>query len=136
VYTILNGTIRLVVLATGGYMEPNEYDLKEYWTWKAPGRPVWFVRMYRRYLGSDSRRRGGGGGDDDGDEGGVGPEDTSSKHRLPTATGVGCDGVEERSSEPPTRPPSPDHKEHLSDVAVAPAPGRMPMVRGAFRQPW
>lgn len=44
VYTVLNGLIGLVVLISGGRLEPREYDLKEYWTWKTQGQPPWFVR--------------------------------------------------------------------------------------------
>lgn len=29
---------------SGGRVEPREYDLKEYWTWKGTGQPPWFVR--------------------------------------------------------------------------------------------
>lgn len=48
VYTILNGLIGLVVFLSNGRIEPREYDLKEYWTWKGSGRPPWFVRVMRR----------------------------------------------------------------------------------------
>ncbi|RDA88943.1 hypothetical protein CP532_0672 [Ophiocordyceps camponoti-leonardi (nom. inval.)] len=44
VYAVLNGLVGLVVLITGGRIEPREYELKEYWTWKGVGRPPWFVR--------------------------------------------------------------------------------------------
>lgn len=52
VYTVLNGLIGLVVLLSRGYIEPREYDLKEYWTWKGSGRPPWFVRALRRRRGA------------------------------------------------------------------------------------
>ncbi|KAH6994873.1 permease family-domain-containing protein [Ilyonectria destructans] len=48
VYAVLNGLIGLVVFISGGYLEPREYDLKEYWTWKGSGRAPWFVRAMRR----------------------------------------------------------------------------------------
>jgi adenine/guanine/hypoxanthine permease len=48
VYTLLNGIIGLIVFLSGGYFEPREYDLKEYWTWKGSGRPPWFVRAFRQ----------------------------------------------------------------------------------------
>lgn len=48
IYTVLNGLIGLVVCLSGGYLEPREYDLKEYWTWKGSGKPTWFVRAMRR----------------------------------------------------------------------------------------
>ncbi|GAO17786.1 hypothetical protein UVI_02006190 [Ustilaginoidea virens] len=44
VYTVLNGLIGLVLFVSGGRIEPREYDLKEYWTWKGKGRLPWFVR--------------------------------------------------------------------------------------------
>lgn len=47
VYAILNGLVGLVVWATRGYVEPREYDLKEYWTWKGSGRAPWFIRAIR-----------------------------------------------------------------------------------------
>lgn len=48
VYTILNALIGLVVFLSNNRIEPREYDLKEYWTWKGSGRPPWFVRAMRR----------------------------------------------------------------------------------------
>ena len=37
-------------------MEPREYDLKEYWTWKGPGQKPWFVRAIdRRKVRRESR---------------------------------------------------------------------------------
>lgn len=47
IYAVLNGLIGLVVFISGGYLEPREYDLKEYWTWKGSGRAPWFVRAMR-----------------------------------------------------------------------------------------
>ncbi|KJZ79350.1 hypothetical protein HIM_01501 [Hirsutella minnesotensis 3608] len=47
VYTVLNGSVGLVVYLSGGRIEPREYELKEYWTWKGGGRPPWFVRAMR-----------------------------------------------------------------------------------------
>ncbi|KOS17359.1 putative xanthine/uracil permease [Escovopsis weberi] len=55
VYTLLNGLVGLVVFLSNGRIEPREYDLKEYWTWKGSGRAPWFVRAIRRH------REGGGG---------------------------------------------------------------------------
>ncbi|PNP51492.1 hypothetical protein THARTR1_07932 [Trichoderma harzianum] len=48
VYTTLNGLIGLVVFLSGNRIEPREYDLKEYWTWRGSGRAPWFVRAMRR----------------------------------------------------------------------------------------
>lgn len=39
--------IALVVWVSGGRLEPREYDLKEYWSWKGPGQPPWFVRAIK-----------------------------------------------------------------------------------------
>ncbi|KAH7242381.1 permease family-domain-containing protein [Fusarium tricinctum] len=47
VYAVLNGLIGLVVFVSRGYIEPREYDLKEYWTWRGSGRAPWFVRAIR-----------------------------------------------------------------------------------------
>lgn len=47
VYAALNGLVGLVVCLSGGRVEPYEYELKEYWTWKGSGRPPWFVRALR-----------------------------------------------------------------------------------------
>ncbi|UPK99897.1 hypothetical protein LCI18_010832 [Fusarium solani-melongenae] len=46
-YATINGLVGLTVRLSGGRIEPREYDLKEYWTWKAPGRKPWFVRALR-----------------------------------------------------------------------------------------
>lgn len=51
IYATLNGLIGLVVFLSGGLLEPREYDLKEYWTWKGSGRAPWFVRAIRRRQG-------------------------------------------------------------------------------------
>ncbi|RFU76947.1 mfs transporter, agza family, xanthine uracil permease [Trichoderma arundinaceum] len=48
VYTTLNSLIGLVVFLTNNRIEPREYDLKEYWTWKGSGRAPWFVRAMRK----------------------------------------------------------------------------------------
>lgn len=37
-----------MVLLSNNRIEPREYDLKEYWTWKGSGRPPWFVRAMRK----------------------------------------------------------------------------------------
>lgn len=48
VYTTLNTLIALVVFFSNNRIEPREYDLKEYWTWRGSGRAPWFVRAMRR----------------------------------------------------------------------------------------
>ncbi|KAL5598996.1 hypothetical protein BROUX41_003686 [Berkeleyomyces rouxiae] len=47
VYTALNSMIAVAVWASGGRLEPREYDMKEYWSWKGMGRQPWFVRAVR-----------------------------------------------------------------------------------------
>ncbi|KAF5630142.1 major facilitator superfamily transporter [Fusarium sp. NRRL 52700] len=56
-YTALNLMISLTVRISGGRLEPDNYDMKEYWTWKAPGRKPWFVRAFRNatYSAKDTR---------------------------------------------------------------------------------
>ncbi|KAF5710949.1 major facilitator superfamily transporter [Fusarium mundagurra] len=46
-YTALNLMISLTVRLSGDRLEPDNYDMKEYWTWKPPGRKPWFVRAFR-----------------------------------------------------------------------------------------
>jgi adenine/guanine/hypoxanthine permease len=46
-YTAINLMIALTVRLSDGRLEPDNYDMKEYWTWKAPGRKPWFVRAFR-----------------------------------------------------------------------------------------
>ncbi|KAM0326910.1 hypothetical protein ACHAPQ_007559 [Fusarium lateritium] len=46
-YTAINVLISLTVRLSGGRIEPENYDMKEYWTWKAPGRKPWYVRVFR-----------------------------------------------------------------------------------------
>ncbi len=58
---MLNGLIAIVVWASGGRLEPREYDLKEYWTWKGQGRLPWFVRAIQgrgRWWKHDDRKQG------------------------------------------------------------------------------
>jgi adenine/guanine/hypoxanthine permease len=60
VYAVLNGLVAIVVWASGGKLEPREYDLKEYWTWKGQGRLPWFVRAMQnrgRWWGQDDEDR-------------------------------------------------------------------------------
>lgn len=48
VYTALNTLIGIAVWASRGRIEPREYDLKEYWTWKGPGQQPWFLRAMNK----------------------------------------------------------------------------------------
>lgn len=65
VYAVLNGSIGLVVYLSRGYLEPREYDLKEYWTWKGSGRPPWFIRAIRRRRGAYASGDTETGGEDE-----------------------------------------------------------------------
>lgn len=56
VYAVLNGLIGIVVYVSGGRVEPAEYDLKEYWTWKTAGRAPWFIRCAQGNNGGESNR--------------------------------------------------------------------------------
>lgn len=65
---MLNGLVGLIVYVSGGRIEPREYDLKEYWTWKGIGRPPWFVRAMQRRRGDtneDSNTTSDGDTNDD-----------------------------------------------------------------------
>ncbi len=55
VYTVLNSLIWLVQRASGGMLEPREYDLKEYWTWKPAGKKPWLIRTVTRGRAWDGR---------------------------------------------------------------------------------
>ncbi|KAH7309466.1 permease family-domain-containing protein [Stachybotrys elegans] len=46
-YAAINGSIAVIVFLSGGRLEPSQYDLKEYWTWKGGGRPPWFIRALK-----------------------------------------------------------------------------------------
>lgn len=48
VYTVLNGLIAFTVWISCGRLEPREYDMKEYWSWKGSGQAPWFIRAARK----------------------------------------------------------------------------------------
>lgn len=60
VYIILNSLIWAVMRLTGGAVEPREYDLKEYWTWKPAGKKPAAFRLFSRrsYWGGKESLRG------------------------------------------------------------------------------
>ncbi|KAF4451888.1 MFS transporter, AGZA family, xanthine/uracil permease [Fusarium austroafricanum] len=58
VYAVLNGLVGIVVFVSRGYVEPREYDLKEYWTWKGSGRAPWFIRAIRHGRNTDHDENG------------------------------------------------------------------------------
>lgn len=45
---MLNGLIAFTVWISGGRLEPREYDMKEYWSWKGGGTSPWFMRAWRQ----------------------------------------------------------------------------------------
>jgi AGZA family xanthine/uracil permease-like MFS transporter len=51
-YTSINFLIALTTRLSGGRIEPENYDMKEYWTWKAPGGKPWYVRAFRNISSS------------------------------------------------------------------------------------
>ncbi|KAG5662399.1 hypothetical protein KAF25_004817 [Fusarium avenaceum] len=101
VYAVLNGLIGLVVFVSRGYIEPREYDLKEYWTWRGSGRAPWFVRAIRRRRNTDNS--------DDGDEDGhAGGSDVAMRdldyddHRDHSSSTTGAStGKDEHPVSPP-----------------------------------
>ncbi|KAH6953198.1 permease family-domain-containing protein [Fusarium avenaceum] len=101
VYAVLNGLIGLVVFVSRGYIEPREYDLKEYWTWRGSGRAPWFVRAIRRHRNTDNS--------DDGDEDGhAGGSDVAMRdldygdHRDHSSSTTGAStGKDEHPVSPP-----------------------------------
>ncbi|CAG2010027.1 unnamed protein product [Fusarium graminearum] len=46
-YATINILVTLTVRISGGILEPENYDFKEYWTWKAPRSKPWYIRMFR-----------------------------------------------------------------------------------------
>ncbi|KAK4104809.1 hypothetical protein N658DRAFT_542115 [Parathielavia hyrcaniae] len=49
-YTIINGAIWIVVNISGERMVPEQYDLKEYWSWRPPGEKPWIVRAVFSFI--------------------------------------------------------------------------------------
>ncbi|KAM7208815.1 Ubiquitin carboxyl-terminal hydrolase, family 1 domain containing protein [Naviculisporaceae sp. PSN 640] len=45
-YTVLNTMIWVVIKVSGETILPNEYDQKEYWTWKPVGKKPWIFRIF------------------------------------------------------------------------------------------
>jgi hypothetical protein len=48
VYTALNILIWLTRVLSRGRIEPRDYDLKEYWTWRPAGRKPWVMRAFTK----------------------------------------------------------------------------------------
>jgi AGZA family xanthine/uracil permease-like MFS transporter len=49
-YTIINGAIWVVVKVSQNKLIPENYDLKEYWSWRPPGERPWIVRAVLRFI--------------------------------------------------------------------------------------
>ena len=47
-YTSLNTMIWIIMWISGGRIEPRDYDLKEYWTWKPAGKKPWLFRLFTK----------------------------------------------------------------------------------------
>ncbi|KLU91430.1 inner membrane protein yieG [Magnaporthiopsis poae ATCC 64411] len=47
-YTVLNSLIWLVIFISRGELEPKDYGLKEYWTWRPAGRKPWLIRLFTK----------------------------------------------------------------------------------------
>ncbi len=56
-YTVINGSIWIVVKLSGDTIHPENYELKEYWSWKPPGEKPWIVRMAFRLMHWAKHRR-------------------------------------------------------------------------------
>ncbi|KAK4148233.1 permease family-domain-containing protein [Dichotomopilus funicola] len=44
-YVVINGAIYVIVRLSGNTIVPQNYELKEYWTWRPPGERPWIVRV-------------------------------------------------------------------------------------------
>ncbi|EAQ86043.1 hypothetical protein CHGG_07296 [Chaetomium globosum CBS 148.51] len=49
-YVIINGAIHIVVKVSGDTITPQNYDLKEYWSWRPPGDKPWMARAIVRCI--------------------------------------------------------------------------------------
>jgi AGZA family xanthine/uracil permease-like MFS transporter len=47
-YIVINGAIYIVVRLSGHTIVPENYELKEYWSWRPPGEKPWFARAVLR----------------------------------------------------------------------------------------
>ncbi|KAF4982034.1 hypothetical protein FZEAL_2284 [Fusarium zealandicum] len=117
VYAVLNGLIGLVVFLSGGYLEPREYDLKEYWTWKGSGRAPWFVRAIRR-------RRNVVHDDDDDDE-----DDDDAVDEHPSSSDIAMTNIDyagrrDHSSSTGGTSTAKDDGITMAEHPASPPPGR------------
>lgn len=88
VYTILNGLIWVVIWVSGGRIEPREYDLKEYWTWRPAGEKPWVVRAFTKGNMWENRRKPRG------DDGIVLEDDNESTFAMRDTRGSATSGSE------------------------------------------
>ncbi len=56
-YTVINGLIWIIVKISGDTVHPENYDLKEYWSWRPPGEKPWIVRVVFRFLSWTKHRK-------------------------------------------------------------------------------
>lgn len=49
-YTVINGSIWIVVKLSGETILPENYEMKQYWTWRPPGEKPWIVRAVFRLI--------------------------------------------------------------------------------------
>lgn len=49
-YTFINGAIWATVKISGDRITPENYHLKECWTWRPPGEKPWLVRAVLRFV--------------------------------------------------------------------------------------
>ncbi|KAK4044842.1 ubiquitin carboxyl-terminal hydrolase [Parachaetomium inaequale] len=49
-YIVINGAIYTVVRLSGHTIVPENYELKEYWSWRPPGEKPWFARAVLRAI--------------------------------------------------------------------------------------
>lgn len=107
---MLNGLVGIVVYASNGRIEPREYDLKEYWTWKGSGRPPWFVRAIKNRVHRHSATNDA----ETPDESDYHPEDDHDRTFLESHAGSSAkrDSAAVFSEHPITPPTSQDHSGH------------------------
>jgi AGZA family xanthine/uracil permease-like MFS transporter len=49
-YTVINGSIWIVVKLSGETIVPENYEMKQYWSWRPPGERPWIVRAVFRLI--------------------------------------------------------------------------------------
>jgi AGZA family xanthine/uracil permease-like MFS transporter len=49
-YTVINGAVWAIARLSRDAIVPENYDMKEYWTWRHPGERPWIVRALFRVI--------------------------------------------------------------------------------------